>query len=317
MPNNGLNDQTRRVLLTGGTGFIGFHCIPALLERGFEIVATCNRTVPPSIDGVQWLSADLLRPGAAGDVVREAKASHLLHLAWYVEPGRLISHPDNLAWSIASLELLRNFCDAGGKRCVIGGTCYEYDWRYGYCNEQLTPRQPDSLYGACKLGLLEILTGYCAAVGLSGAWGRLFFLYGPRENPRRLVPSVIQSLLRGEPALCSHGKQIRDYAHVQDVAEGLVGLLESSAQGAYNIGSGEATSISTIVQALGELTGRSDLLRIGALPARANDMPLVVADTGAAKRDFGWEARIPLRDGLADTVSWWRTYLGCHSEQSK
>jgi nucleoside-diphosphate-sugar epimerase len=298
------------VLLTGATGFIGSHCIESLHRRGFEVVATYNSRAPAPIDGVRWVQADLLEAGTIERLIDDAKASHLLHLAWYVEPGKMIAHPDNLSWSRASIELMRRFREAGGERCVIGGSCYEYDWRYGYCNEQLTPRQPDTLYGAAKHGLAETLLGYCGASGLSGAWGRMFFLYGPNENPRRLVPSVILSLLKGEAALSSHGRQVRDYMHVADVAEGMVALLDSQARGAYNIASGQATTIVSIVQALGELTGRSELLQIGAIPARANDALLVVGDPAAAKRDFGWETSISLRDGLRATVEWWRNELG-------
>jgi len=222
----------------------------------------------------------------------------------------MIASPESLEWTRASIDLLRRFREAGGERCVIGGSCYEYDWRYGYCNEQLTPRQPDTLYGAAKLGLAETMLGYCAASGMSGAWARMFFLYGPNENPKRLVPSVILSLLKGEPALSSHGRQVRDYMHVRDVADGTAALLDSAARGAYNIASGQATTIVTIVQTLGELSGRADLLRIGAIAARANDAPLVVGDPAAAKRDFGWEAAIPLREGLTSTLDWWRSELG-------
>ena len=75
----------------------------------------------------------------------------------------------------------------------------------------------------------------------------MFFLYGPHEHPDRLVSSVILSLLRGEPAKCSHGRQIRDYMHVQDVANGLVALLDSDVRGAVNVSSGQATTLREIV----------------------------------------------------------------------
>jgi nucleoside-diphosphate-sugar epimerase len=307
----------RRVLLTGAGGFIGSHCIAPLRARGYDVIATYHAHSPAPVEGVQWLKADLMDPGAIGLLVEQARASQLLHLAWYVEPGKLIEAPVNLAWCGASIELLRRFHAAGGERVVMAGSCYEYDWRYGYCNEQLTPRCPDTLYGAAKLGLSEIMLGYCKSTGLSAGWGRMFFLYGPNENPRRLVPAVIQSLLKGEPAQTSHGRQVRDYCHVQDVADGLVALLDSSARGAYNIANGQPGSIVSIVQTLGDIIGRSELLRIGAIPARANDAFLVAADTAAAKRDFGWEARIPLREGLEATVDWWRHELVRQAEQSR
>src|SRR6266849_2205838 len=258
----------RRVLLTGASGFIGLHCIQPLIQRGFEVVGTYRTSQPLAIEGVRWVRAELLQGDTARRLIDEAAPSHLLHLAWYVEPGKMIGHTDNLSWVSASVELLRRFQECGGVRCVVGGSCYEYDWRYGYCSEELTPRKPDTLYGAAKNGLAEALLGYWTATGLSGAWARMFFLYGPHENQRRLVPSIILSLLRGMPAQSSHGEQIRDYMHVQDVARGLVALLDSSARGAYNLASGRATAIRTIVETLGELTGRTDLLRMGAIPAR-------------------------------------------------
>ncbi len=299
----------QRVLLTGASGFIGLHCIQPLIQRGFEVVGTYRTSQPRAIEGVRWVRAELLQGDAVRRLINEAAPSHLLHLAWYVEPGKMIDHTDNLSWVSASVELLRCFHECGGARSVVGGSCYEYDWRYGYCSEELTPRKPDTLYGAAKNGLAEALLGYWTATGLSGAWARMFFLYGPHENQRRLVPSIILSLLRGAPAQSSHGEQIRDYMHVQDVADGLVALLDSSARGAYNLASGRGTAIRTIVETLGELTGRTDLLRIGAIPARANDAPLVVGDPRMAQRDFGWKSTIPLREGLLSTVEWWRAQL--------
>jgi nucleoside-diphosphate-sugar epimerase len=209
----------------------------------------------------------------------------------------------------SSLELVRQFREQGGQRTVIVGSCYEYDWRYGYCSEQLTPRLPNTFYGAAKNGLHDTFVGYSTASGLSGAWGRVFFLYGPNENPRRLVSSVICSLLKGVEAPSSHGEQIRDYLHVQDVADGLVALLESSAQGAYNVTSGRAVTLRTIIERIGALTGRPELLRIGAIPARANDTPLVVGDTTQMQRDVGWTAKIGLDEGLKATIEWWREQL--------
>lgn len=299
----------KRVLLTGASGFIGRHCLRPLVQRGYEVVGTYRSGQPLAIEGVRWVRADLLQAGSAQRLVADVAPSHLLHLAWYVEPGKMIGHVDNLSWVSASVDLLRSFRESGGVRCTVGGSCYEYDWRYGYCNEELTPRKPDTLYGAAKNGLFEAFLGYCAATGLSGAWARMFFLYGPHENQRRLVPSVILSLLKGAPAESSHGEQIRDYMHVQDVADGLVALLDSQASGDYNLASGRTTSIRSIVEMLGELTGRADLLRIGAIPARANDAPLVIGDPGMAQRAFGWKSSIPLRDGLQATVDWWKARL--------
>ena len=88
--------------------------------------------------------------------------THLLHLAWYVVPGKLITAPENFDWVGASFELVRRFAEAGGQRLAVCGSGYEYDWSYGYCTEGLTPCVPDTVYGACKHALHEMVRSYAA-----------------------------------------------------------------------------------------------------------------------------------------------------------
>ncbi len=295
----------KRVLLTGAAGFIGSHCVRPLMDRGYEVHAVSR--VPRAGDGsgAVWHLADLLRPGAAQALVERVSPTHLLHLAWFVVPGKLITAPENYDWVSASFELVRRFADSGGTRLCISGSGYEYDWAHGYCTESLTPCVPDTVYGACKHALHEMVRTFAAGRGLSDAWARVFFLYGPNEHPERLVSSVIRSLLRGQPARCSHGRQIRDYLHVKDVADGLVAVLDSETRDAVNISSGEATTLRDITTAIGRLTGRPELVQLGALPARANDVPLVVGSNARATA-LGWRPRYDLESGLEQTIEWWR-----------
>jgi nucleoside-diphosphate-sugar epimerase len=297
------------VLVTGATGFLGSHCLAPLVERGFDVLALHRERPPQDVPGVRWIRGDVMDRGAMRNLLAEHKPRGLLHLAWFVEPGKLIADPSNLTWVAASLDLIRAFRDAGGERCTITGSCYEYDWRFGFCAEDVTPCEADTLYGAAKDGLRRTFQAYCGVSGLSGSWARAFFMYGPRENPARLVSSVIISLLKGLPAKSSHGLQVRDYLHIQDVADGVVALFASDCGGAYNIAAGRPTTIREIVQLLGRITGRPDLLQIGALPARANDAPLVLGDGRRLLRDAGWQPRIDLEAGLTQTVDWWRTHL--------
>jgi nucleoside-diphosphate-sugar epimerase len=221
-------------------------------------------------------------------------------------PSELISTPENFKWVPASFELVRAFADAGGRRVAVCGTCYEYDWAHGYCTEELTPTVPDTVYGMCKHALHELLRALASTRELSAAWPRVFFLYGPHEHPKRLVSSVILSLLRGEPARTSHGRQVRDYMHVQDVADGLVAVLDSDYTGAINVSSGQASTLREIVLTTGQLMGRPELIELGALPARANDVPLVVGANVHALA-LGWEPQYDLETGLAQTIEWWKS----------
>jgi nucleoside-diphosphate-sugar epimerase len=296
----------KRVLLTGASGFIGSHCIEPLLARGYEVHAVSSQPRAAEATAVHWHACNLLVPTEADALVERIDPSHLLHLSWYVVPGKLITSELNYDWVSASMHLVRRFAARGGKRLVGGGSGYEYNWNYGYCSEARTPTQPDTVYGACKHALDKMCTAFAAQAGLSAGWGRVFFLYGPREHPQRLVSSVINSLLTGQPANCSHGRQVRDYLYVQDVADGLVALLDTEVQGPVNISSGQATTLRDIVLTIGRLTGRSELIRLGAIAARANDLPFVIGENRRLVEEVGWQQRFDLETGLEHTIDWWK-----------
>ena len=307
----------KRVLVTGATGCIGRHACAHLLARGWEVHGVTSKPSTEGPAGVRMHVADLLQPGAAEALTRSVEASHLLHLAWYIAPGKWAAAPQNFLWVEASLGLVRAFHAAGGTRVVTSGSCLEYDWRYGYCNERLTPLQPHTFYGVCKNALSQVVEGYANVTGLSSAWGRIFFLYGPWEHPERLVASVARSLATGQPARTSHGRQIRDYLFADDIANALVTLLESDVRGPINIGSGEAVTLRQIVERLGAIAGRADLLEIGAIPPAPTDAPLVVADVTRLHGELGWRPKTSLDEGLQATLDWWRAQAGVLHGETK
>jgi nucleoside-diphosphate-sugar epimerase len=307
-----------RVLVTGASGFIGRHCLAPLVAAGYDVHAVLSRRGAVEIPGVTWHVGDLHDRGRTFALVDEIAASHLLHLAWSFGPGGSDSAkkgecPDHYRWTLATLDLVRRFTEAGGKRAVISGTSFEYDWADGLCAEDSTLRRPTSYYGACKNAIYDLLTGYSDAVGLSLAWSRIFFLYGPQEPPERLIASVIRSILRGEPALCSHGRQVRDYMYVEDVAEALVAVLGTDVRGAINIGSQEPIALRDLIGAAADRIGRPDLVRLGALPARPTDAPLVLAKTNRLREEVGWRPRFSHAEGLERTIDWWRAQLAAQS----
>ncbi len=249
----------KKILITGASGFIGRACLDQLDQNQFEVHAI-SRKVNTSKD-IHWHQLDLLNHEACCQLVRKLKPSHLLHCAWVTDHGAYWHCPTNLDWVAASLHLLRAFAESGGQKIVVAGTCAEYDWSFGVCNEEQTPLNPSTLYGASKNALQGILEKFAIEAQLEYAWARLFFVYGPYEYKQRLIPYVITRLLNQAEVCCSHGGQLRDFIHVRDAAAILVSLLERGCRGVFNVGSGFPVSIRDVVLKINELfDGPSDIV---------------------------------------------------------
>ncbi len=298
----------KRVLLTGARGFVGRHCLPALLAQGYQVHAVASQKhAPPSAPSeLRWHQADLLDRAETSALLAEVRPTHLLHCAWYAVPGKYWTGTENFSWVEAGQHLLKAFVDEGGQRAVGVGSCAEYDWSEGHCLELATPLKPATTYGACKHAFQILLTAFSRQAKLSAAWGRLFFLYGPHEPAERLVASVIQSLLQEQPALCSQGRQIRDFLHVQDAADALVALLDSNVEGPVNIASGQPISVADVIQEIANQLERPTLIQLGARPAPENEPPLLSGDVARLRDEVGWSPRYDLATGIAQTIDWWK-----------
>ena len=302
-----------RILVTGGTGFVGRPAVDALLRAGYEVhVATRDGPAAQGLDKRAIVHrADLLQEGVARRLIAAVEPHALLHLAWCVTPGKFWTDPANLDWAAQSLRLARAAAEGGVRRFVGVGTCYEYDWPAdGPCVEGVTPLRAHTLYDAAKAGLAAILRSYFAQSDVRFAWARLFHLYGPGEDARRFVPSVARALVRGEPARCTRGLAVRDFLDVRDAGAALAMLVAGDACGDVNIGSGAPTRLAELAERLAAAAGRPNLLELGALPDRAEEPPFVVADTRILKEAIGFAPRFDLDAGLRAALDDWRAREG-------
>ncbi|HWI15517.1 MAG TPA: NAD-dependent epimerase/dehydratase family protein, partial [Burkholderiales bacterium] len=256
-----------RVLVTGADGFIGSAVVRQLLHGDHEIAILARglqlKRLADVAGRLHVITGDLsAADGSALRAIAAWRPEGCIHLAWYAEPGKYLEARENLAALRGSLALLDTLIETGCRQFVGAGTCAEYaDSDLPFRED--SPTAPKTLYAACKLGLC--LAGeQLARQGLIDfAWGRIFYLYGVGEDPRRMVPALVRALLQDQPFNATPGEQIRDYLHVDDVARAFVTMLLRRASGIYNIASAQPLSIAELMRRIGRSVGREHLIRLG------------------------------------------------------
>lgn len=301
-----------RILVTGGTGFLGRWSVRALVEAGHD-VDVCTRT-RTGIEGARTLEVDITDEAAPSQAMKWSRPDVVLHLAWYVEHGKFWHAAANFDWVAATLRLATAATEAGAKRFVGVGTCMEYDVRAGADSlSEIGAIGPSSLYATSKDAVRRLLEAYFAAHAVDFAWGRPFFTFGPHERPERLVPSIATNLLAGKPALISSGLQVRDFLDVENLGDALAALTVSAVTGPVNLASGEGISIGELAEMIRTAVGGRGELRFGALPDRPEEPRRLVADIARLRDEVGYRPAHSLQTQLERTIGWWRRHLADHA----
>ena len=284
-----------RVLLTGASGFLGRYVLGQLTKRGIDTIVVGRSR--PAEHGGDFIRTDLLQNNDCSAVVQRARATHLLHLAWYAEHGTYWTSPLNLRWLEASVRLVETFCSAGGQKVVAAGTCAEYDWSCGYCHEDTTPLTPASMYGTAKDATRRLAAAVCSAHQVAFAWGRIFLPYGQGEDSRRLIPSLIEVFQRRRPPFGVNATAYRDFLHAEDVARGFIQLLLSDAEGAYNISSGQPTQIAEVVRLIASAVNGDSRIILDLSSERPGEPEMLIGDSRKLKA-LGWQATHAMIDNI-------------------
>ncbi len=303
----------RRVLVTGGTGFLGQHLARQLVELGAQVtVALCEE------DGSQQTGALLKNLGARlalaldlrdGDVrnygqmrrLVEAVAPEIIfHLAAVGVNDPFIAEETALRVNLhGTLNLLRAVQRVGAgyvRRIVSAGTSYEY-------GESGKP-DPGNVYAASKVAAWAFCRMYHRAHGTPVVVARPFNVYGPGQNERALIPSAIRAALSGQDFPMTPGEQRRDFVYVDDVIQGFLAAARANGIEGQNLdlGTGQATPVRAVVERIFALVGPVGRPLVGALPYRRGVVWELVADADRTHQLTGWRAKIGLEEGLQTTI---------------
>jgi len=249
-------------LVTGARGFVGARVIEAVARRNLPIAAVSRAPGGEGLVGVRKIVCDLTQPSELSALIADVRPTHLIHCAWGMEHGAYWESPENILWRDVSEELFIRFFEGGGRNAIGVGTCAEYDWGEKGSGSWSEEREinPQTLYGRTKADLARKLMAHAEDSNARAVWARLFFLFGPVEDPRRLTPSIVNALDAGQRPTLENPNAIRDFCSTWRAGEALAQLaLSQKAAGFFNIGSGDPMTIREFAALIATLKGRPDL----------------------------------------------------------
>lgn len=257
----------KKILITGGTGFVGRQIVRSLSQKNVEITLVVRNGKEKAFENI----ASIKKVITSQDIFAENRQwwanackgiDTVIHAAWYVEPGEYLESEKNADCLIGSLELARGAACAKVAKFIGVGTCFEYELSASRLTIQ-TPLKPLTTYAAAKTSLFTFCSTYLPSRGTDFAWCRLFYLYGEGEDERRLVPYVRRKISKGETAELTEGKQIRDFLDVSQAGNQIAEVALGMEVGPVNICSGLAMTVRDLAEKIAEEYGRPDLLSFG------------------------------------------------------
>lgn len=303
-----------RALVTGGAGFIGSNVVSLLVRSGHEAVVLDNFAsgYRENLDGVPTagvITADVRDPAALDEAMNGCEV--VFHLAASVGNTRSLEHPieDSDINVLGTLRVLEAARHHGVRKLVFSSSADIFGELKTLPIREDHPVEPDTPYGASKLGAEKLCLAYAKLYPLECVCLRYFNVYGIHQRYDaygNVIPIFAHRLLRGEPiTIFGDGEQTRDFVNVRDVAmANLLAGMSRGISGAFNIASGTRITVNALASLMAAANGGN--ARIDHAPPRKGDVRHSLADISAAHRAFGYRPSVQLEDGLDEYMTWLR-----------
>ena len=301
----------KNILVTGASGFFGRAVAEELqkLPDSYRFTGVSQTERPQPADA-RWnfLQTDLLDHSTHRDLFTRTKPETCIHLAWHVPPKEFWTSPENEEWLVASVNLFREFCEAGGKTFIGAGSCAEYEWADGtVLNEKTTPLRPATLYGACKNRLREEITALRdqSYPGVTIIWPRIAYFFGEGEPAQKLFSRLAECLRKQEPMFLLARSASRPYAHVRHLGQCYAALAAGEFSDAtFNLSGGHQRSFEEIVRFMATILGADDgVITFGAEKDHKGEPLNLEISTAGFQHYLGYE----IEDSFFEDV---RKFLG-------
>ena len=320
-----------KILVTGGAGYVGSHCASRLTEAGHEtwVYDNLSRGHAEAVPAGRLIVGDLAEQQKLADLLREKQIDAVMHFAALALVGESVQQPhlyyaNNVVGSHHLLEAMRQ---AGVAQIVFSSTTATYGVPERTPIAESTPQQPINPYGFSKLAVERMLDDYATAYGLASAALRYFNAAGAAADgsngedhtpESHLIPLVLQVALGqreqitilGDDYPTPDGTCVRDYVHVEDLADAHLAALDRLQPGRtlkLNLGTGRGYSVREVIEACRRVTGHA--IPAARAPRRPGDPPELVADCRLAREILGWSPRYATLESIVETAwRWHRTH---------